>query len=412
MQCIGGDLVKAAEISAELDDPIFGLSCARSGSTLLRWILDTHPDIYAPPELNLGRLAKDLYFSLASLSGLRAFPQTRDPQIFAEIRRTFSDLLDPRTRARGKKIWCDKSPPNVEHRELLSLLFPEARFVCLHRHPMDVLHSCLEACRYGFFMTVFVDYVRSSPHDLVTALATYWADVTETLIACERELPRLTFRIRYEDVVANPAATLAGLFNFLGRDWNPSLVDAVFRTPHDTGVGDLKIELSGRIRQDSVGVGRSLPFELRGKLAERVAGLLTELKYDAMPPHLDPAVDTANPKGQAASGLQWLFETHLPARLSMHSDRWATLQASYRFVVGGDGGGSWVLEIKRDGFEVIPGGNQAATTVWIDAIDLLGVVRGDLNLLNVMGQERIRTAGEVPKIEALRELIELLRTDL
>jgi hypothetical protein len=40
--------------------PIFILSCYRSGSTLLRYILDSHPDVYCPPELSLGQSAVDL----------------------------------------------------------------------------------------------------------------------------------------------------------------------------------------------------------------------------------------------------------------------------------------------------------------------------------------------------------------
>jgi protein-tyrosine sulfotransferase len=396
----------------ERDRPILVLSCARSGSTLLRWILDTHPDIYAPGEVNLGRLANDLYLSLASLSGKQVFPRTRDPQVFSEIRSIVSGLLDSRTHARGKKVWCEKSPPNVDHRELLSLLYPEARFVCLHRHPLDVMHSCLEACRYGFFMTVLTEYVRSSPHDLLTALASYWADVTEALLACERELPGRTFRIRYEDVVADPAETLERLFHFLDLDWDPSLLDAIFTTRHDPGIGDLKVEFSGRIRRDSVGAGRLLPFQPGGRLAERVARLLTELGYETLPPVLEDAPGAVIPEGPAAPDLRWFFETHLPARLSVHSDRWTALQSSYHFVIGGEGGGDWVLEIKPDGFQVVPRGERAATTVWIGAADLLGIVRGELSLLNALGQQRIRTEGEVPRLEAFRELVELLRTDL
>lgn len=40
--------------------PIFVLCYARSGSTLLRYILDTHPEIVAPPELHLLTAARQL----------------------------------------------------------------------------------------------------------------------------------------------------------------------------------------------------------------------------------------------------------------------------------------------------------------------------------------------------------------
>lgn len=400
----------------EMDHPIFVLSCARSGSTLLRWILDTHPDIYAPPELNLGRLAGDLSSSLTGLSGKRGstLPQDLPPEVLSEIRHVFSGLLDARTRARGKKAWCEKSPLNVMHRELLSRLYPEARFVCLHRHPKDVAHSCLENFRQGVIMGVVADYVRSTPHDLERALASYWADVTEALLDCERELPGQTFRIRYEDVVARPAETLEGLFKFLGREWDPGLLAAVFKTPHDPGSGDVTIQFTGHLRRDSVGAGRRLPFALGGELAGKVTRFRAELGYEAQPPVLDSAPAPAKPpadRQEAATGLRWLFETHLPARLSAHRDRWPRLRASYHFVTGGDTGERWGLEIREDGFQVTPDG-EGATKVWIRGADLLGIIQGELNLVNALRQGKIRTEGEVPRTDALQELVQILRTDL
>ena len=40
---------------------VFILCTPRSGSSLLRYILDTHPAICCPGELSLGQLCKDLY---------------------------------------------------------------------------------------------------------------------------------------------------------------------------------------------------------------------------------------------------------------------------------------------------------------------------------------------------------------
>lgn len=408
---------KRARARKELDPPIFILSCARSGSTLLRWILDTHPDVYAPPELNLGRLASDLSSSLIGLSGQRGSAQPRDlpPEVLSEIRQVFSGLLDPRTRGRGKAVWCEKSPLNVVHRELLARLYPEARFVCLHRHPKDVAHSCLENFRQGVIMGVVADYVRSTPHDLERALASYWVEVTEALLDCERELPAQSFRIRYEDVVARPAETLESLFAFLGREWNAELLDAIFKTRHDPGAGDVTIQFSGRIRRDSVGGGRRLPFALRGELAGKVARLLAELGYEDQPPVLSPEPTVAKPsvdRQDAAPGLRWLFETHLPERLSASRDRWPALRASYRFVTGAGSEDSWGLEIREDGFRAAQDGEGAATTIRIDGADLLDIVHGEQNLVNLLRQGRIRTEGEVPRTEALQELIQILRTDI
>ena len=42
------------------DDPVFVLCAGRSGSTLLRFLLDAHPDLACPPETRLPWLARQL----------------------------------------------------------------------------------------------------------------------------------------------------------------------------------------------------------------------------------------------------------------------------------------------------------------------------------------------------------------
>ncbi len=398
--------------------PVFVLSCARTGSTLLRLVLDTHPDVYAPPELNLGRLASDLYLACSSLQGRKValHAARQDPEVLAHVRGTISGLLDAATAQRGKKIWCEKSPGNLEHLDLVAGLYPEARFLCLHRHFADVAHSCLENCRYGF-MPVLVDYVRQSPRDILEAIVRYWADGTSALLDFERQRPEQCFRIRYEDLVDAPEATSAALFSFLGLPWDPALLSAVFTTRHDAGIGDSNVQFAGRIRQDSVGAGRDIPFALRPALQSRVHELLGQLGYDALPPARPaastPAAQAAAPQTAASpDGPRWVFETHLPERLRSRPEKLSAIGSSYRFVVGGDGGGAWVLEVRDGDFVVIPGGEQAATTIAIDAADLLGIVHGELNLLKVLREGKIRASGEVPGTEQLQELVMLLRTDL
>jgi hypothetical protein len=41
-------------VTGDARRPIFVLTVARSGSTLLRFILDSHPDLACPPETNIG----------------------------------------------------------------------------------------------------------------------------------------------------------------------------------------------------------------------------------------------------------------------------------------------------------------------------------------------------------------------
>src|SRR5215475_8382179 len=95
--------------------PIFILSCGRAGSTLLRYIVDTHPDIACPAELILGELCVALYHSVYySLGQIVASDETERKRIVAEkVRQIISALMEEYKTAKGKSFWCDKTPGNL-----------------------------------------------------------------------------------------------------------------------------------------------------------------------------------------------------------------------------------------------------------------------------------------------------------
>jgi sulfotransferase family protein len=53
----GGDIDSMA---GRLQDPVFVLCMGRSGSTLLRFLLDAHPELACPPETSLPELCGQL----------------------------------------------------------------------------------------------------------------------------------------------------------------------------------------------------------------------------------------------------------------------------------------------------------------------------------------------------------------
>ena len=123
--------------------PIFLLSCERSGSTLLRYILDTHPAICSPGEILLGATLDALYRTLSRTTAL-VLGDCHDPEACkehtrTELRRVTHDLLGRYCAARGKAMWCDKSPGNLDYLDLIDWVFPEAHYICLYRNGLDVL---------------------------------------------------------------------------------------------------------------------------------------------------------------------------------------------------------------------------------------------------------------------------------
>jgi len=273
-------------ISDEPARPAFILSTERSGSTLLRWLLDAHHEVASPGEVLLGRLCFDLFVTLsrtvcapANASGDVAERRAANFATLARVRTIVDGIMREYAGARGKRVWCDKTPHNLAYLTVLVDTFPDARYVCLYRDGRDVARSCLEVSRDGF-MAELVEYARRSPHDLVGAMLDSWCEKTELLLKMELHHRDLCHRVRYEDLVARPDEVLPPLCTFLGVAWDPSLVERAFAMRHDEGGGDQRIKETKGIERDRAGRGRALDTaKLSPARRTRVDSLLRALGY-------------------------------------------------------------------------------------------------------------------------------------
>jgi hypothetical protein len=180
---------------------------------------------------------------------------TFGPTTQKEIHQIISGFMEDQARARGKKIWCEKTPYNLLHLPMIRWAFPAARYICLHRNSWDVIRSCVEL-PVEKIPNWILHYRTVFPRSAMAAWMGAWLDKTSVIVKMERDLPGQAFRIRYEDLVSDPVAALDPLFKFLGLEWKSSMLDRVFSTPHDLGGGDDKILKTERIMKDRVGLGQ------------------------------------------------------------------------------------------------------------------------------------------------------------
>lgn len=255
--------------------PGFVVCTARSGSTLLRWLLDGHPEIACPSETELA----DLVRHTASVSGRLGFPD--GPEAADELARATAEHLMASYMARqGKTRWCDKSLSTVEQVDSVARVWPDARFVFLYRHCMDFIGSALEAEPFGLEAYGFADFARIHPTNHVAALGSYWHDRTARMLKAESDLPpERRVRIRYEDLVADPDGTLAPVWELLQVAPHSGAGEAAFTQRHDGGgPADHKIWLTRGVHGESVGRGARippghLPAGLRSGINEQLAAL-------------------------------------------------------------------------------------------------------------------------------------------
>jgi protein-tyrosine sulfotransferase len=331
--------------------PIFILSCERSGSTLLRCLVDTHPKICSPAQLYLGALCDGLF--TAAFYSIGQLPDTiseekKERIAIAEVRRTVGHLMERYAQGKGKPLWCEKSTSNLDHLPILGRVFPEARYICLYRNCMDVAHSSIKFNPLGF-MSELAPYVGRNPENFVAAMTESWLDKNRKLLDFEAGNSSHCFRITYESLVTNPALILPSMFDFLGVEWDEGLMESAFKVPHDRGEGDLKVWLSESISRDSVGRGSSIPSTLIPEnLLPRVEALHRELGYPSLEayyasPH--PAPRPIPSKGDAAPGISRFLHRELAEILKRRRDEFNTLRGICKFIVHGAEGGVWTIDL-------------------------------------------------------------------
>jgi protein-tyrosine sulfotransferase len=262
-------------------DPVFVLCNGRSGSTLLRFLLDAHPELACPPETNLPGLCVQLatVWSLIEGAPLSANRGDEPPEIppaaIAGVRETMDRMVGSYLARRGKERYCDKSLGSARFVPLLRRVYPQARFICLYRHPMDVIASGAEACPWGLSGYGFDPYIAATPGNTVMALASFWMDNVQAALAAEESLPGVCLRLRYEDLVADPEKAAAAIFEFLGVAPAPGISQACFSSERERfGPADHKIWYTSGVSADSVGRGWSVPTAM---ISPQLMGMVNEL---------------------------------------------------------------------------------------------------------------------------------------
>lgn len=288
-----------------LDEPVVVLTCGRSGSTLLRVILDSHPELACPPETNLIGLCTQMGVVSMRLDGPSAGERHAPSELgLRSIRAWVATNFGAYLVEAGKVRWCDKSLGSAQSAGRFLLLFPKAKFICLYRHGMDVIDSVHEACPWGLTGYGLDPFGVAHPGNSVAAVADYWATHTQMIRTFEEEHPEVCLRLRYEDLVANPQAQADRIFEFLGEKPVPGLASILLDHELERfGPSDHKIWETGSIHDNSVGRGYRVPADaIPPQVLDMVNRLLGELAYDQVGPDwgLSASAVTAREESPAA----------------------------------------------------------------------------------------------------------------
>ena len=265
---------------------MFVLCSSRSGSTLLRLILDSHPDFCCPPELHLVGLIQRMIpiYRITTRSDPAVTDVNSNRVVSKKIRDNVNRIMREHSDQLGKPVWCEKSVYTIDAIGAVQFAFPEARFICLYRSCLDQVSSALETLKeypsgreYGFD-----PFLGREPGSPVDALIDYWCAKTSAIIGFEQKNPGQCIHLHYEDLVLESNAQLERLFGFLGSHWDEQMLDSIFTRSRKGGPGDHKIKGTDRILTSSLGRGAQIDIpNISADRLEKMNHLLETLGYDA-----------------------------------------------------------------------------------------------------------------------------------
>lgn len=226
------------------DWPIVVGGFYRSGTSLVRRLLDAHPRIYCGPEPAFFRDFTGDYVDdpLANIRFLQASRRlVPEADLMEIVGAAFVHLHERAAERAGKPRWADKDPMNTVHlADWERLLGDRWLFVHVVRNPLDTLASLREA---GF--------PRTLPSDLETQIA-LWQRYARAGLAFAQEHPDRARRLPYEDLVRDPEPVLADLMGWLGESLDPSQL-VLDPKRHQRGLEDAKARKATSIHTASVG---------------------------------------------------------------------------------------------------------------------------------------------------------------
>jgi hypothetical protein len=248
------------------ENPIFVMGCHRSGTTLLRRILNSHSSIACPPESNF--LVHFIEFlnddvSMDGLAGMMDLRRARE-----EVVRQAFRFHEAFRIANGKPRWADKSPRYVSHYNEIRRMAPaNTQFVVIVRDPRDIACSIISR---GWI-------IEEIDRDLTTNTCLYVRKTMQRLIAISAQ-PNV-HTLGYEDLASNPEPVTRALCDFLGEPWEEAL-QRPWDFDHNFGTED-PIARARKKFEPSIGNWKSLKANERDKIASLLEDVCIELGYQA-----------------------------------------------------------------------------------------------------------------------------------
>ncbi len=218
---------------SDFTKPFFVACAPRSGSTLLRLILDAHPRLAVPSPCWMYELNYPYLYSYGDLSNKDNFRSlcedvldnkfvqnlelgvNVDELMGLATEQTFKGIYEGihiyYAKSKGKVRWGEKSPRDCFWVDDIVRDFPDAQILHLTRDGRDM---AIDICQSEEML----------PNNLYAG-AHIWRENNTAVMNSAKNLNKDNYyRVRYEDLCADPELTLKKLCDFLGEDYDSAML--------------------------------------------------------------------------------------------------------------------------------------------------------------------------------------------
>lgn len=222
-----------ANISTLNQRPIFIVGAARSGTTLMRFMISQHPRIYIPPQSGFIPLLfrnaptspmsrRRTIHSFQHIFKSRPFIkhwrlEHPCPDDFLNCLPDFSPasllnaVYSQYAQQYGADRWGDKTPIYTGHIDLINKIFPQAQFIHIIRDGRDVALSLIKTYKSKIWVDIYFSTVN-------------WKHYVSLALTSARQLGADQYlEVRYEQLTADPEGQLKRICDYLGEEYVPAM---------------------------------------------------------------------------------------------------------------------------------------------------------------------------------------------
>ena len=268
----------------------FILGNPRSGTTLLRLILNAHPKIGVPPECGMiqwwhekyknwgsddtqevDQFKKDILSSKKiedwdqrriQLDNLFTLPLSSYAEVFTKLYQSYT----------GKPIVGDKNNYYINHLELIGSIYPTSKYIHLVRDGRDV------ACSYKGIKELdqSLKYLPNVPFD-IKSIADEWRENIINVDEFGKRLADNFYTIKYEDILVNPKEEIEALCDFLEVNFNHHTLEFHRTNDEPKSMLNWKQKTLQPLDEKNFGMFRNKLSEAEILVFNKIAG--NQLKY-------------------------------------------------------------------------------------------------------------------------------------